>query len=430
MQTESLETEPFSTARLYRLWEENNWSAAGIDFTLDAEHWHERFDERQREAALWNYALFLTGEEAVARTLTPLVDAVPDHEAQNFLATQLVDEVRHHVFFDRFLREVAGVGADTASTLRGVDPYLTWGFRQIFSELDRTTEALRRSPRDRALFARSLALYHVVVEGTLAVPGQHFIRRYLEAMDVLPGFTEGIANVARDESRHVAFGVGLLGRLVRSSQACRDATVEVWDEVLPYAAGVFRPPGLDTSYVTCFGFTITEIIAFGLRSFETKARRVGIDPTEITLLARDDVTRSYEDRAQRIWDLIRCKALGTEEDPDPTPEVMEVVFEGVARIIDPDVLRSLGGGVQWEFPDAAPWHVVAENGGARAVPGRTADPGLVLRCPAGEWVKIALDRADPRRAVLTRTLRPEGPWRAKAKLPGLFGMGVLRGGPA
>jgi hypothetical protein len=70
-------SETISYDRLYRLWEQNPWSATSIDFTVDAEHWQTKLDERQRESALWNYAMFLVGEEAVARTLTPVLDAAP-----------------------------------------------------------------------------------------------------------------------------------------------------------------------------------------------------------------------------------------------------------------------------------------------------------------------------------------------------------------
>src|SRR3712207_1249071 len=115
--------EVISYDRLYRLWEENNWSAIGIDFSVDAEHWHTKLTDRQRESALWNYAMFLVGEEAIARTLTPLLDAAPGFPESIFLTTQIVDEARHHVFFDRFMREVAGQGSDTKSTLEAVAGY-------------------------------------------------------------------------------------------------------------------------------------------------------------------------------------------------------------------------------------------------------------------------------------------------------------------
>ncbi|MGH2757206.1 MAG: ribonucleotide-diphosphate reductase subunit beta, partial [Actinomycetota bacterium] len=264
--------EVISYERLYRLWEDNNWSATKIDFSVDKEHWYTKLDERQRDSALWNYAMFLVGEEAVARTLTPVCDAAPGFPETIFLTTQIVDEARHHVFFDRFMREVVGVGRDTASTLEELEGQLTWGFRQVFDELDRLTDALRKKPKDRPLLAQTIALYHVVIEGVLAIPGQHFIQRYVERYEILPGFTEGITNVSRDEARHVAFGIKFLGDLVRSSDECRQAALELWDRVMPWASGVFIPPNRDRGYVECFGFTLEEIFAFGMRSFETKLR--------------------------------------------------------------------------------------------------------------------------------------------------------------
>jgi hypothetical protein len=133
--------------RLYRLWEENNWSAYDIDFTQDALDWREKLTPLQRRAAHWNYALFLHGEEAVARTLAPFVGALWTQEQRVFITTQIVDEARHHVFFSRFMREVLGDGQDMASTLDSAAPELTWGFRKVFAELDRVTDRLRYRQR-------------------------------------------------------------------------------------------------------------------------------------------------------------------------------------------------------------------------------------------------------------------------------------------
>ena len=422
MSDETLErSEVISYERLYRLWEENNWSATAIDFSVDTDHWRNRFDDRQREAALWNYALFLVGEEAVARTLTPVVDAAPEYPQQIFLTTQIVDETRHHVFFDRFVREVAGFGSDTASTLASVDPYLTWGFRQVFAELDRVTDALRRKPKDLPLLAQTIALYHLVIEGLLAIPGQHFIQRYLEENALLPGFSEGIKNVSRDESRHVAFGVKFLGDLTHASKECRAAAIEMFNRVLGWTAGVFIPPKLDPSYVECFGFTLEEIYAFGMRSFYTKLKRIGIDPAEVMMLSRIDPDLPFEERARRVWVLIRAGVIGDDRrEPHMTPEAQEVLFEGVARSANLDAVRSLRGPIEWDFTDAEPWHLVVVDGHAEAKPGRAGEAALTFEIPAGEWAKIAVGRTDPRRALLTRRMKVHGRLSAKAKLPKLF----------
>ena len=61
--------------RLYRLWEENNWSARSLDFSQDAVDWREKITDQQRAAILWIYAMFLDGEESVTVTLSPFLNA-------------------------------------------------------------------------------------------------------------------------------------------------------------------------------------------------------------------------------------------------------------------------------------------------------------------------------------------------------------------
>ena len=72
---------------------------------------------------------------------------------------------------------------------------------------------------------------------------------YLERMDVLPGFREGMQNVEKDEQRHIAFGVKLLADLNRQDPEVRPAVREILGTVMPYALGVFRPPNDDERYI-------------------------------------------------------------------------------------------------------------------------------------------------------------------------------------
>ena len=87
-------------------------------------------------------------------------------------------------------------------------------------------------------------MYHIVVEATLAQPGQHFIEDYLTARDLLPGFRAGMRNVALDEQRHIGFGVKLLRDLALEDPEVPDAVADLLREVLPYSAAVFVPPEL------------------------------------------------------------------------------------------------------------------------------------------------------------------------------------------
>ena len=228
---------------LYARWERGNWRALEIDLTEDRRQWHEVLTEHERRAALWNYAMFFHGEDAVADDLAPFIDAAPREEQKYFLATQQVDEVRHAIFFKRFMHEVAGRGdGSIAGGLRATEPELTWGFRKTFALLDEITGALR-SDTSRVALARAVTMYHIVVEALLAQPGQHFISDYLVERDVLPGFREGMRLIALDEQRHIGFGVKLLHDLHVEEPAVIDAVADLVREVTPYSLAVFIPPG-------------------------------------------------------------------------------------------------------------------------------------------------------------------------------------------
>ena len=196
-------------------------AATEIDFTQDRIDWHERFTPEQRRGALWLYTLFFHGEDSVADNLSPYIDAAPLEEQKYFLATQQVDEARHAVFFQRFMHEVVGLGDGTlGGGLRATLHELSWGHRKTFGRLDQMADELRKDHSPRML-AKAVTMYHIIVEGTLAQPGQHMIETSLERLDLLPGFREGLRNVATDEQRHIAFGVKLLADLYRDDPQAR-----------------------------------------------------------------------------------------------------------------------------------------------------------------------------------------------------------------
>jgi ribonucleotide reductase beta subunit family protein with ferritin-like domain len=85
-------TRQISYADLYARWERGHWRATELDFAQDRHDWHERMTPQQRRGALWLYALFFHGEDAVADQLSPYIDAAPLEEQKYFLATQQVDE--------------------------------------------------------------------------------------------------------------------------------------------------------------------------------------------------------------------------------------------------------------------------------------------------------------------------------------------------
>lgn len=407
---------------LYARWEQGNWSATEIDFTEDARQWREELTEHERRAALWNYNLFFWGEDAVADNLSPYIDAAPLEEQKYFLATQQVDEARHAVFFKRFMHEVAGVGDGTmAGGLQAIKPELTWGFRKVFDRLDTMADELRKD-RSRPKLAAAITLYHIVIEAALAQSGQHFITSYLAERDLLPGFREGMEKVARDEQRHIAFGVKLLHDLAIEDPRCKPAVADMLREVLPWTAAVLIPPGWDESYVTCFGFTLDEIGEEGSRSLDTKLRSAGLPLEELPGPPPIPLDLPHLERSRRGRELVRAGVLGEKNGPPARDaETQALLFDTIRRSINPQHGLDRAMTFQWDFPDAEPWYVVVDNGNARAEAGRAPNADVTLRARWEDWVDLAGGRMDPRRALLTRRLRPKGGLRNIAAMPRVFG---------
>ncbi|MQB01182.1 MAG: hypothetical protein GEU78_12965 [Actinobacteria bacterium] len=198
---------------LYYRWEKQNWSTQDLDFSADAIHWASMIEDFQgiRDELQHTFTLFFIGEQAVTDTLSPLVHAAPDEPARIFLSTQLVDEARHAVFFSRFFEEVVGIKGGLAAALAALESQKVAGFRTIFdTDLVAATEAVREDPHDYGKWVEGITIYHLIVEGMLALTGQKFLLETLREMGILPGFYAGFTAVARDESRHVNFGVRAL----------------------------------------------------------------------------------------------------------------------------------------------------------------------------------------------------------------------------
>jgi ribonucleotide reductase beta subunit family protein with ferritin-like domain len=412
----TLAADKISYEDLYSRWEHGNWSATEIDFSTDREQWHNTFTEIERKGALWTYSMFFHGEDSVADNLSPYIDAAPREEQKYFLATQQVDEARHAVLFGRFMREVIGIGSDTASSLDATRPELSWGFRKVFARLDRMADELRRD-RSKPKLAQAITLYHLIVEAALAQPGQHLIEESLTRRDLLPGFRVGMGNVSKDEQRHIAFGVKMVADLVRQDRDCRPAVEELLREIFPLTAAVFVPPGWDERYVTSFGFTLEEIFAYGSDAMESRFRAAGLEPETMRVGMPFDLPS--EERARRGLAMLRAGYLGGPNGAvKPDPEVTRILFDGLVRQIDTSVAP--GATIQWDFKDAEPWHVRINGRSADAEPGRLEHADLTFHCRFEDWLDLTSGRTEPWRAALTGKIRPSGKLRMLMRAPKLF----------
>ena len=188
--------------------------------------------------------MFFYGEDPVTDTLSPYIDAAPTEEQKYFLATQQVDEARHAVFFHRFFKEVIGAGDSIGATLASTLPQLNWGYRGVFDRLDRMAEELRK---DRSLpkFAQAIALYHMIVEATLAQPGQHFIEDFFAKAGTMPGLQRGDGErLPRRAAPHRLRRQGALRAASRQSDECKAGGGRAAARGAPLLARRLRAAGL------------------------------------------------------------------------------------------------------------------------------------------------------------------------------------------
>jgi ribonucleoside-diphosphate reductase beta chain len=265
---------------LYELWERQQWATQELDFTQDRIDWHERFDDEERFQRMYGLSAFFIGEQRVTAELGPMMRAAPEEPMRLFLCTQIADEARHVAFFDRFYSEVGVLeSTELEGRLAETSAHLNPEFGVLFDELlRRRVDRLAVEPEDVETLVEAVTIYHMVIEGMLALTGQHFITDYNERMGTLPGFVRGFTLVARDEHRHVAFGARFLRDMARRDPRYTDAIQRTLGEVAPVADGVLRPKwfeGADDEPML-FGASVDETRAFAMKALERRMKVIGL----------------------------------------------------------------------------------------------------------------------------------------------------------
>ena len=95
----------------------------------------------------------------------------------------------------------------------------------------------------------------MVIEGMLALTGQHFILQYNEEVGTLPGFV-----VAAEDSKY------------------GDAITRTLVEVGPTADGVLQPKWYVEGETEALGATVEEARAFAMKALERRLKVIGLAP--------------------------------------------------------------------------------------------------------------------------------------------------------
>lgn len=262
------------------------WNPSDIDLTKDKQDW-AAFKEDEKDLIWLLLALFVAGEEAVTLDLLPLIEVVAREgriEEEMFLTTFLFEEAKHTDFFRRFLDEVCDAPVDLSH-------YHTENYKQIFYEA--LPDALLGLKNDTSPAAqiRASVTYNMVVEGVLAETGYHAFFTMLERNDLMPGLRKGISLLKQDESRHIAYGVYLLSRLVAEHPDEWDNLQLHMNTLLPLAIGVIGD-AFARYEVVPFGLVEDDFINFAMSQFSKRFERLekarGASLDEINKVAKEN----------------------------------------------------------------------------------------------------------------------------------------------
>jgi len=261
------------------------WNPSDIDLTKDRQDW-AKFTGEEKDLCLLLLSMFVAGEEAVTLDLLPLIQAIAEEgriEEEMYLTTFLFEEAKHTDFFRRFMDEVAGAGADLSHFHGG-------NYRQLFYHaLPDALNALRADPSPASQIRASVT-YNMIVEGVLAETGYQAFFTMLERNDLLPGLRKGISLLKQDESRHIAYGVYLLSRLMAEHPDEWDNLQTQMNTLLPSAIGVIGD-AFARYEVVPFGLVEEDFVNYAMGQFSKRFERLekarGASLDEIDRVARE-----------------------------------------------------------------------------------------------------------------------------------------------
>ena len=267
------------------------WNPSDIDLTKDKQDW-AGFTDEEKDLCLLLLSMFVAGEEAVTLDLLPLIQAIAEEgriEEEMYLTTFLFEEAKHTDFFRRFMDEVAfpsplGMRSDL-SRFHGDN------YRQLFYEsLPDALNALRSDPSPASQIRASVT-YNMVVEGVLAETGYQAFFTMLERNDLCPGLRKGISLLKQDESRHIAYGVYLLSRLMAEHPDEWDNLQMQMNMLLPSAIGVIGD-AFARYQVVPFGLKEEDFVNYAMSQFSKRYERLekarGASLDEINKVSREN----------------------------------------------------------------------------------------------------------------------------------------------
>ncbi len=244
------------------------WNPADLDFAQDVSDWNNLADE-EREILLRLTALFQAGEEAVTLDLLPLIMAIAKEgrlEEEMFLTTFLFEEAKHTDFFSRFLTDIAKQSGE-------ISHFHSDNYKMLFYQaLPEALQALETDPSPAAQ-VRASVTYNMIVEGVMAETGYYAYFNVLDQNQIMPGVRQGINLLKQDESRHIAYGIFLLSRLISEDESLWEIAQTTMNQLLPLGLGIISD--VFSAYDPMpFGLKESDFTNYAVSQFSKRLARV------------------------------------------------------------------------------------------------------------------------------------------------------------
>jgi ribonucleoside-diphosphate reductase beta chain len=268
---------------LYRRYLRQRWDVYELDFSRDASDWTDRMTQEERDAFVAISSGFHHGERQVEVEL-PVFMLGGSEESRIYMSSQIEDEARHTVFFDRFYREVVGLPGDSVQELLDASfEHVSETFVGPFGLLAYQADELRADPEDPAARVRYGTTYFLWIEGVLALSVMKITLTYCRNRGFLPGYYAGFTATCRDEARHVQFGMRFLRDSVREDPRLLREIHETLRTILAINGATSRRVALEA-----LGWSPEEVRRLMIRQLAMKLADVGIGlPPDIQAMIRN-----------------------------------------------------------------------------------------------------------------------------------------------
>lgn len=247
------------------------WNPSDIDFSKDHKQW-VNLEKEEQDLIIHLSGLFMAGEEAVTSDLLPLISVVAKEgriEEEIYLTSFLWEEAKHTEFFSLFVKEVIQAQPD-------FEKYHGPFYKELFYK--KLPQALNNLYQDASPLAqlKASATYNIIVEGTLAETGYEAFSQMLNERDLLPGLRQGITLLKQDESRHIAFALYFIDRIMQENKGLQQPFEDEVEILLDDATNMIFEI-FDRYEKVPFGLEREWFLNYALKQFQKRMHKLGLN---------------------------------------------------------------------------------------------------------------------------------------------------------